>query len=42
MSELVDLAERLVAIPSHVDETAAGDAIEAWLREETDALVERD
>ncbi|WP_049982593.1 M20 family metallopeptidase [Halorubrum sp. BV1] len=42
MSDLVDLTERLVAIPSHEDETAAGDAIESWLRAETDARVERD
>ncbi|WP_418281332.1 M20 family metallopeptidase [Halorubrum sp. DTA98] len=42
MTEIVDLAERLVAIPSHEDETAAGDAIEEWLRSETDARVERD
>ena len=42
MSELVDLVERLVEIPSHEDETAVGDAIEAWLRAETDARVERD
>jgi len=42
MTELADLTERLVAIPSHEDATAAGDAIESWLREETDARVERD
>ncbi len=42
MDELADLTERLVSIPSHEDETAAGDAIEAWLRAETDAAVERD
>ena len=36
------LARRLVAIPSHDDETAAGDAVEAWLRSETDAAVRRD
>jgi acetylornithine deacetylase len=36
------LARRLVSIPSHDDETAAGDAIEAWLRTETDAQVSRD
>jgi len=42
MNELADLTERLVLIPSHEDETAAGDAIEAWLRAETDATVERD
>ncbi|WP_418284919.1 M20 family metallopeptidase [Halorubrum sp. DTA46] len=42
MDELADLTEALVAIPSHEDETAAGDAIEEWLRSETDARVERD
>ena len=42
MDELADLTEELVAIPSHEDETAAGDAIEEWLRAETDAAVERD
>ncbi|WP_435064579.1 M20 family metallopeptidase [Halobaculum sp. EA56] len=36
------LARELVAIPSHDDPTAAGDAIESWLRAETDAAVERD
>ena len=36
------LARELVSIPSHVDETAAGDAIEAWLRAETDGEVKRD
>ncbi len=41
-AEIADLTERLVAIPSHEDETAAGDAIERWLRAETDADVERD
>ncbi|MWV63378.1 M20/M25/M40 family metallo-hydrolase [Halorubrum sp. JWXQ-INN 858] len=41
-AEVADLTERLVSIPSHEDETAAGDAIEAWLRAETDAEVERD
>ena len=42
MDELADLTEELVAIPSHEDEAAAGDAIEEWLRRETDARVERD
>ena len=42
MDELADLTETLVAIPSHEDETAAGDAIEEWLRVETNAVVERD
>jgi acetylornithine deacetylase len=40
--EVAALTADLVSIPSHEDETAAGDAIEAWLREETDADVERD
>ncbi|WP_233357423.1 M20 family metallopeptidase [Halococcoides cellulosivorans] len=42
----IDLACDLVAIPSHStdarDERAAGDAVEAWLREHTAATVERD
>ena len=42
MSELRDLTERLVSIPSHDDETAAGDAVASWLREHTDADVTRD
>lgn len=42
MDELADLTEELVGISSHEDETAAGDAIEEWLRAETDARVERD
>jgi acetylornithine deacetylase len=37
-----DLARRLVEIPSHEDETAAGDALVSWLREETGATVTRD
>jgi acetylornithine deacetylase len=37
-----DLARRLVEIPSHEDESAAGDALESWLREHTDAVVSRD
>jgi acetylornithine deacetylase len=36
------VTRELVAIPSHEDETAAGDYIESWLREHTDASVERD
>jgi acetylornithine deacetylase len=36
------LARALIAIPSHDDETAAGDALAAWLRERTDAAVHRD
>ena len=41
-AELVALTSDLVEIPSHEDETAAGDYIEDWLRTETDASVERD
>jgi acetylornithine deacetylase len=37
-----ELTRELVAVPSHDDETAAGDLIESWLREATDATVERD
>ncbi|WP_313691917.1 M20 family metallopeptidase [Halorarum halobium] len=40
--ELRSLTRELVSIPSHEDETAAGDAIEDWLRAETDADVTRD
>jgi len=40
--EVADLTRELVSIPSHEDESAAGDAIEAWLREETGAEVVRD
>lgn len=39
---LVDLTRDLVRIPSHEDPAAAGDAIEDWLRAETDAHVTRD
>ncbi|MGM0397502.1 MAG: M20 family metallopeptidase [Halobacteriota archaeon] len=42
MHELRDLTASLVSLPSHEDATAAGDAIESWLREETDARVSRD
>ncbi|WP_137283852.1 M20 family metallopeptidase [Halorussus salinisoli] len=42
MSEVVALTRELVSIPSHDDETEAGDVIENWLREETDADVTRD
>jgi acetylornithine deacetylase len=37
-----ELARQLVAIPSHEDEREAGDYVERWLREHTDAAVERD
>ncbi|QLG63816.1 M20 family metallopeptidase [Halorarum salinum] len=40
--KLADLAADLVSVPSHEDETAAGDAVEDWLRHETDAAVTRD
>ncbi|PSP69736.1 peptidase M20 [Halobacteriales archaeon QH_9_66_26] len=42
MNAVTDLAGDLVAIPSHEDETDAGDLIAAWLREETDASVTHD
>ncbi|MEM4780296.1 MAG: M20/M25/M40 family metallo-hydrolase [Halalkalicoccus sp.] len=42
MDDVTELARELVAIPSHEDETRAGDFIEQWLREETDAAVTRD
>jgi acetylornithine deacetylase len=42
MSDVADLTRELVSIPSHEDETEAGDYIEGWLREETDADVTRD
>lgn len=42
MSEVRDLTRRLVSIPSHEDERAAGDAVESWLREETTATIARD
>ena len=41
-AEVSALAADLVSIPSHEDETAAGDAVEAWLREHTDGDVARD
>ena len=39
---VADLTRELVSIPSHDGEAAAGDFIETWLREETDAEVTRD
>ena len=42
MSDVLELTKQLVAVPSHEDETEAGDAIEAWLTENTDAAVTRD
>jgi len=41
-TELTDLTRRLVATPSHDDETAAGDVVADWLREHTDATVDHD
>ena len=40
--DVTDLARRLVATPSHEDETAAGDLIAAWLEDHTDATVDVD
>jgi len=42
MSDATDLTRELAAIPSHEDETAAGDRIERWLRDRTDGAVSRD
>ncbi|MFB6087552.1 MAG: M20 family metallopeptidase [Haloarculaceae archaeon] len=42
MDDLRTLTRDLVSIPSHDGEGAAGDAIADWLREHTDATVERD
>ncbi|WP_440992136.1 M20 family metallopeptidase [Haloarchaeobius baliensis] len=42
MDELTALTRDLVAIPSHDGEAAAGDFVEEWLREQTDAAVTRD
>jgi len=39
---IVSLTTSLVEIPSHTDETAAGDFIASWLRDETAATVRRD
>ena len=39
---VTDLARRLVATPSHEDETAAGDLIAGWLEDHTDAAVDVD
>ncbi|WP_224270237.1 M20 family metallopeptidase [Haloprofundus salinisoli] len=41
-TDVTTLTRELVSIPSHEDETAAGDAIEEWLREHTDGDVTRD
>ncbi|MDS0260681.1 M20/M25/M40 family metallo-hydrolase [Haloarcula sp. S1CR25-12] len=40
--DVVSLTEELVAIPSHDDETAAGEFVAEWLRDHTDAAVSRD
>ena len=40
--EVRELTEQLVSTPSHDDETAVGDQIEHWLRDETAATVSRD
>ncbi len=37
-----ELTRRLVATPSHDDETAAGDLVASWLADHTDAAVARD
>ena len=42
MKEVERLTRELVRIPSYEDETQAGDFIEEWLRDKTDAEVERD
>jgi acetylornithine deacetylase len=39
---IADLTRELVSVPSHESEAAAGDYIEDWLREHTDATVTRD
>ena len=39
---VTDLTRELVEIPSHEDERRVGDHIETWLRDNTDATVERD
>ena len=39
---VAELTRRLVSIPSHSNEGPAGDAVEGWLRAETDAAVRRD
>ena len=40
--DVTDLARRLVALPSHEDETAASDLIAAWLEDHTNAAVDVD
>ena len=40
--DATELTRGLVEIPSHEDESAAGDFLAEWLRDRTDAAVERD
>ncbi|WP_123537929.1 M20 family metallopeptidase [Halosimplex salinum] len=40
--DVCDLARTLVSVPSHGSEAAAGDRIETWLRDHTDADLTRD
>jgi acetylornithine deacetylase len=40
--DVTSLVRDLVSVPSHESEAAAGDFVEAWLREHTDADVTRD
>jgi len=42
MTDTTELTRQLAAIPSHENETAAGDRIEDWLAAETDGRVTRD
>lgn len=42
MTEVESLTRRLVEIPSYEDEEDCGTEIESWLRDETEAEVERD
>lgn len=39
---VAELTRKLVSIPSHEDETVAGDFVERWLRDHTDAAIRRD
>ncbi len=41
-TDVGELTRSLVSVPSHEDETEVGDAIEEWLRANTDADVTRD
>ncbi|MUV86941.1 M20/M25/M40 family metallo-hydrolase, partial [Natronomonas sp. CBA1123] len=40
--DATELTRRLVETPSHEDESVLGDVLAAWLRDRTDAAVERD